>query len=216
MLKGSCLCALFLLLSLVPPALSQPSCPHKTGVARWVIKTSVPNQTARAAPVELASLLTMPNPTLDKRTLKQMQTVRLAHPFEFQSEGGAVTLQEGDKVRITGRVVGVACDTDGDIHLSIATQGASRCLIVEVPDPGQVHNGALKGLVRTERKTVLGYLSNGAPSEDVSFEGQLFIDTDHLARAQMGKVGKAAGGGRGKGKCAVNVWEVHPVTLIEQ
>jgi len=208
--------AVFILLALVSPALAEKSCHYKTGIARWGIKTSMPDDpTVAAKPVDLASLLETPNPILNKQTLKEMRTMRLAHSFEIQSGGGTVSLQEGDKIRVSGHVIGAACDADGDIHLSMAAGDSSQCLIVEVPDPDQVDDDGLKALVNPARTVVLGYLNDGAPTSEVTVEGQFFIDTDHLARAQMGRVGPDAGGGRGVGKCAVNVWEVHPVTLIQ-
>ncbi len=197
-------------------AFAQDSCPHNSGIARWGIKTSMIDSSTDASSVDLASILRTPNPILDANTKRQMKTMRLSTALTFRDGGSDETLHEGDKISITGRVIGVACDDDGDIHLSVAPAHSSKCLIVEVPNPGQIHDGALKSLVSEARQKVLGFLQDGEPSGDLTFEGQLFIDIDHLGRAEMGQVGTpAAGGNRGKGHCAVNVWEIHPVTLIE-
>src|ERR1051326_4860122 len=169
------LAPLLVLFALATPALAEKSCHYQSGVKRWTIKTSVRgDQNARAKSVDLASLLKTPNPTLDKKTLQQMRKMRLAHSFDFQSGGHTVSIQEGDKIRVTGYVISTACDTDGDVHHRRRIGRTSKCLIVEIPDPDQIHDPRLKSLINPARAIVLGYLNTSPPHGEITVDGQLF------------------------------------------
>jgi hypothetical protein len=65
-------------------------------------------------------------------------------------------LHEGDMVHVTGFLYRVRCQKDGDYHLEIGSEAVrgSPCLIVEVPDPGQVSDPELKDDVVRVRQTV--------------------------------------------------------------
>ena len=208
---------LALLLIIIPKtALAERHCYYHRGIERWRIKTTMPNPEAKAIKLPLVSLLSAKNPTLSRATLRKMLSERLKYTFKFKSDGGAIALREGDKILVHGRILSMSCEADGDIHLSIYDTDRAKCVIMEVPNPGQIHESGLKRLIENARQKILYFLSNGIPNQRLTFEGQLFIDDDHLTRAQMGKVGTPeAGGRRGRHDCAVNVWEIHPVTLIE-
>lgn len=209
--------SLAILLMLIPKtALAEHHCYYHRGIERWGIKTTMLNPGAKAIRLPLSSLLRAKNPTLSRTTLRKMQGERLPYTFAFKSQGRTITLREGQKISIHGRILSLNCEADGDIHISVYDGDPAKCVIVEVPSPGQIYEPGLKPLVETARKTAFQFLANGIPNRRLTFEGQLFIDTDHLTRAQMGKVGTPkAGGHRGRHDCAVNVWEIHPVTLIE-
>jgi hypothetical protein len=206
-----------ILLMIIPKAaLAENHCYYHRGIERWRIKTTMLNPEARAIRLPLASLLSARNPRLSRTMLRQMQSEILTHTFEFKSQGKTIALNEGQKLLIHGRILSMSCEADGDIHLSVYAGDRAKCIIIEVPSPGQIHEPGLKRLVENARQKAFQFLANGIPNHRLTFERQLFIDTDHLTRAQMGKVGTPkAGGHRGRHACAVNVWEIHPVTLIE-
>jgi len=187
------------------------SCPFQSGVSRWSIKTSMPNPASAATDVDLASLmLSSNNPPLSKQDKSAIEHQRYGGDLRVAAtNGNGVTIHEGDKIRVLGYLQNIGCDPDGDYHIDIATsESSAQCMIVEVSDPSQIQDPGLLNLVQPARDIAEGYRSTGElPRTPMAIEGQLFLDAFHYSTKQPG-------GGRGKGYCATNVWEIHPITLI--
>jgi hypothetical protein len=196
-------------------------CDFVEGEARWKIKTSVPAGALKqkVKRIDLRALVDLKNPKL---TAVQKKAIASKLWPQDVTVGNA-SLQEGDIVSVEGFLYRSRCQKDGDYHFEIGTSSTTgkSCFIVEVPDPGQVRDRALRDLVKQVRQKLDGFPSgifNGKSAPlPVKVTGQFFLDSQHLRRDNP-KTGKKAdpSGGRGtkfNGKnCATNVWEIHPVT----
>jgi len=119
-------------------------------------------------------------------------------------------------ISVEGFLYRARCQKDGDYHLEIGVRSTSRtqCLIVEAPDPDEIEDEALKARVAKVRETLdtldPGLFSGAADttSVPVKITGQFFLDAYHIG-------GTDPSGHRGTGHCAANVWEIHPLTAIE-
>jgi hypothetical protein len=198
-------------------------CIYEKGEARWEIKTGLPagalNRDART--IDLQALMDLENPHLTAAQKGAIADQRWSEKITI----GSKSLREGDLVTVAGFLYHARCQTDGDYHLEIGTSSSSgrRCLIVEVPDPGQVPNRSLRRLVtrvrgRLDKLPSRIFTGKGNPIS-VTVTGQLFLDSQHLRRdnPKTGKKGDPSGGRGTKfnGKnCATNVWEIHPMTEL--
>jgi hypothetical protein len=95
----------------------------------------------------------------------------------------------------------------------------AACLIVEVPDPGQIADPTLRAGAQAARDTLRGMDASvftphaTKPPIQVTVTGQFFLDETHARTSNPG-------GGRGAkldsgGHCASNLWELHPVFAIQ-
>jgi len=202
--------------------IAQPSfardCTTDSAEDRWGIKTSVPDGVLDLTPkkISLQSLMDVANPAISKAQKAALKDRRWAGRVQLSdSDGNGVSLKEGDMITAEGFLYRIGCKTDGDFHLEVGTADnprAPHCWIVEVPDPNEIKgNKDLKSNIVEVRK-VLDGLPNGifsskanAPPVRVTITGQLFLDAHHLG-------GKDPSGRRGRGFCATNIWEIHPVT----
>jgi hypothetical protein len=196
-------------------------CNFVKGEDRWEVKTSVPdgalNQTPRE--ISLEAFMDTQNPPLTAKQKQALADRRWAgRVIIADKDDNNMTLREGSMISVEGFLYRARCQKDGDFHLEIGTvnrKGAAHCLIVEVPDPGQVKNNAdLKARV-TEVREKLDQLPSGIFTGkgnfrpvDVKITGQLFLDAHHIQRNDPG-------GRRGTRHCATNAWEIHPVTGLE-
>lgn len=199
-------------------AFAEETCTFENGEARWSIKTSVPDGAldGAAVQVELSDLIQLQNPRLSKKQKEALQDVRWSEPIKIGA--GDSPFHEGDIISVTGFLYRVRCQKDGDFHLEIGTASdreQADCLIVEVPDPEQVGDTGLKAhveAVRQNLKQVPASIFHSRPTDapvPVQITGQLFLDATHIGNG-------APGGGRGTNGCATNVWEIHPITDVQE
>ena len=137
------------------------------------------------------------------------------------TSGNEITLREGDIITVTGYVYRGRCQRDGDFHVEIGAGKTrkSKCIIVEVPDPDQIHETQLGALVSGARdelakmdKSVYQSKPKKSPFK-ATFTGQLFLDAPHHRKSDpSGGRGSLLFSGR---HCAANLWEIHPVVQIE-
>lgn len=199
-------------------------CVYKKGEARWDIKTSVPSGalSQTITRINLQSLMDLHNPKLTKAQKAAIANNRWQQDVALQGiAGDGLYLMEGDIIGVQGYLYRARCQRDGDYHLEIGGSDANghKCLIVEVPDPHQVHNKRLRAKVKSVIQTVDALPSSvfNGKSEPLPVEvtGQLFLDAPHIRKGK-GKKKPDPSGGRGtkfNGKnCATNVWEIHPIT----
>lgn len=198
-------------------------CQYEKGEARWSIKTSVPAGGAQATKVDLDSLIGLDNPDLSAEERSQIDDTRWSGDIKVRSSAGQdAVLHEGDLVTVSGYLYRARCQKDGDYHMEIGSDSARKnasCLIVEVPDPGQVQDpklhdavSAARAALESQDASVFASHATKAPPE-VEVTGQLFLDETHAHTSDPG-------GGRGtllaSGKhCATNLWEIHPVSNIQ-
>jgi len=101
--------------------------------------------------------LTLKNPKLTKDQIKAIEKVRWDGEARAKDNSGKVAvLHEGDIVTVSGYAYRARCQPDGDYHIEIGS-GPSRnssCLIVEVPDPNEIHDAQLKKSVTQARDTL--------------------------------------------------------------
>ena len=197
------------------------SCHYKKGEDRWGIKTSLPQGALSHDPthIGLATFMELENPPMTAAQKRALAKKRWSKGVELDGH----VLHEGDMIEVEGYLYRAGCKPDGDYHLEIGTSSDSgkHCLIVELPDAGQVADQILRQMVKRAHKEL-----NTAPAKlfgskfkqenpvPIVVSGQFFLDAHHLS-----KTGGNPSGGRGSrynGKnCAVNVWEIHPVTGIQ-
>lgn len=193
------------------------TCGFVKGEERWGIKTSVVTGAFDhdATKITLESLMDATNPPL---TTPQKTAIEkrlwAGHVTLQKSAGGSMISREGDMISVEAFLYRARCQKDGDYHLEIGTENkkGSPCLIVEAPDPGQVKDNKLKGLVTEVRQTLdklpAGIFTGKAAPVRVVISGQLFLDAPHIEEHD-------ASGGRGTKHCATNIWEIHPVTNLQ-
>jgi len=211
--------ALVVLSIFVSQSADARTCKFQKGEDRWEIKTTVPagslDRAARA--ISLESLMDTQNPPLTKNQRAALAERLWAGRITVEGkDGNDVTLREGSMISVEGFLYRARCQKDGDYHLEIGIvnrKGAAHCLVVEVPDPGQIKNNAeLKSRVTNVRETLdglpAGIFTGKGDHIPVKIIGQLFLDAHHIQKNDPG-------GGRGTKHCATNVWEIHPVSGLE-
>jgi hypothetical protein len=216
--------ALLIVISLLTLATHEAlarTCKFVKGEDRWGVKTSVPAGALNRTPQEISleALMDTQNPPLTANQKQALADRRWAgRVIIADKDDNDTTLREGSMISVEGFLYRARCQKDGDFHLEIGTvnrKAAAHCLIVEVPDPGQVKNDTdLKARV-TEVRENLDQLPSGIFTGKGNFRpvqvkitGQLFLDAHHIQRSDPG-------GRRGTRRCATNVWEIHPVTQFE-
>lgn len=200
-------------------SLAQHACNFEEGEDRWGIKTSLPDgaldQTVRE--VSLESLIDSANPALSAAQKKAIADRRWAGRLAISDKAGEHTsLKEGDIISVEGFLYRARCQHDGDYHLEIGTSDnkSSPCLIVEAPDPSQVSDQELKNRISEVRRVLdtldAGIFTGAASAKPVAMKvtGQFFLDAHHIGKGNPG-------GNRGTHHCATNVWEIHPITILE-
>ena len=211
------------LIAFASPALGR-DCQFEKGEERWEVKTSIPSNANVSAPkeVSLASLIALKNPKLSKDEIHAIEDTRWTSSIQAKTPSGHnIELREGDIVTVTGYAYRARCQKDGDFHMEIGSGPTrkSKCLIVEFPDPEEVHDSATNGMVKDARDALANldpsvYQSNPKKKPiKVTVTGQLFLDAPHIRASDPS-------GGRGtllnSGKhCASNLWELHPVLHLE-
>lgn len=192
----------------------QVGCSPKPGkpVSRWAIKTSIVNPVNDPIPVDLGMLMDWDNPPVDTKMRKQLLTGRLAR------QPGA-EVKEGDIVVVEGVLQAAHCSNDDDdYHIEMSTSAnSSECFIVEIPN-GKYMKQPYRKQGDAARKVVRdlygGTKPNGnalTPAVKVRVTGGLFYDSQHYSKKEP-----QGGGRRGTNHCATNLWEIHPVLLIEE
>ena len=178
------------------------------GVDRWAIKTSVLPDTPKV--IKLTTILSLGNP-IAKYTKDLYDSHRI-----FQQISG---FKEGNIITVTGYILLVATEDDGDYHIQIRTtpQWADSCFIVEVPNPKFVKDSALARRCLQVRNFIKMNVLNGKEPtitkvkgiHYVTITGQLFFDATHLGATKKGVY-------RGKmGMKSYSCWEIHPITNIQ-
>lgn len=191
-------------------------------LARWPIKTSLPEDADLAKPaiwIDLPSFLELA-PAAKRRTA--------AFQEKRYAKAAGAPAREGDIVRTQGYVRLVAEEPDGDLHIQISTQpdNFDNCLIVEVPLADEKfvsHSPTVLAAARTTRDFIIARLLHGAaPKVEsihvmkgqayVAVTGQLFFDAEHQAAMAKGVFrGKSI---RGKKLPSKTSWEIHPITAM--
>jgi hypothetical protein len=195
------------------------TCPFKKGEDRWKIKTTVSDDALDRAvrALSLESLMDTLNPPLTKNQRSALAGKLWAGKIIVEGKNGEdVSLTEGSMVSVEGFLYRARCQPDGDYHLEIGIvnkKGVPHCLVVEVPDPGQIKkNSELKSRVTNVRETLdglpAGIFTGKSDPVSVKITGQLFLDAHHIQKNDPG-------GGRGTKHCATNVWEIHPITGLD-
>lgn len=200
------------------------NCQYEKGEERWEVKTSVPSIDALSTPhtVDLASLIALKNPPMTKQEKKAIEDKLWDGSATVKdASGNDLTLREGDIITVTGYVYRARCQRDGDFHVEIGAgkTRSSKCIIVEVPDPGQIKDTKLRALVSGARDALAQMdpsVYRSKPKKmpiKATFTGQLFLDAPHYRKNDpSGGRGSLLFSGR---HCAANLWEIHPVVRIE-
>lgn len=179
---------------------------NSQGKARWPVKTSAISTANNDAHVVSAQdFIQAPDLDITSNDAPNDSFIQLAVQI------GSDTLHEGDLVLIRGYLSDVRCEAgDGDYHgdLRADDSGSGPCAEVEVPYPPNISDDYTRGHVQGVRDTFDQWLGQ-TQTAHVTLIGQLFFDATH-----NGTSSGDPGGGRGKGRCAATLWEVHPVVKM--
>jgi hypothetical protein len=175
---------------------------------RWLIKTT-PHKKTGPHTVALNDLINMPDPpgvTMNDSRYETALIPSFTNPLD---------LKEGDLVKTEGYMHLVALETnDGEYHIQISGSKTSgdNCFIVEVADPENTDDAALKTKYEKVRAFIRDKILHGnSPATGgnliggrayVYVKGQLFFDASHTHNQVRGK----------KGMRSNSLWEIHPIT----
>ncbi len=174
---------------------------------RWAIKTT-PLHTARAHKFTFDEIVGLQDPPGVSMNDSRYEAKRIP------AFSNSLNVKEGDLVRVEGYMFLVAYeDNDDEYHIQISgnKESGENCLIVEVPDPKNVDDPALKARYENVRSFIRKNILKGKePSKTgnliggrayVSVTGQLFYDDAHNHNQVRGK----------KGMPSHCLWEIHPI-----
>jgi hypothetical protein len=178
---------------------------------RWPIKTTPAHRT-NARIVPLFDIISMPDPpgvTMNDARYEDSLIPLFSNP---------INLKEGDLVKTEGYLWLVAYeDNDGEYHIQVSGNDSTgnNCLIVEVPDPVNTNDAALKTKYEKVRTFIKDKVLHGiVPGKSgnliggrayVYVKGQLFFDASHTHNQMRGK----------KGMRSNSLWEIHPIVEMD-
>jgi hypothetical protein len=178
---------------------------------RWPIKTT-PAHRINAKKVTLDELIHLEDPagvTMNDSRYENALIPAFTNPLN---------VKEGDLVRTEGYMwLVVLEDNDDEYHIQLSGSDTTgnNCFIVEVPDPANTDDAALKKKYEKVRTFIHDSILHGnTPGKSgnmiggrayVYVKGQLFYDASHTHNQVRGK----------KGMRSTSLWEIHPIIAMD-